>query len=58
VCNEEGGGFHFTKLAYPFAFDIYFVCISSYGFVFSFRAVSSRKAALSDVVDTCSPKNG
>jgi hypothetical protein len=35
-----------------FSFDIYFVCISSYEFVFSFRSVSSRKAALSDVVDT------
>lgn len=53
ACNEEGDGFHVNnKLAYAFAVDIYFVCISSYGFVFIFRSVSSRKDALSDVVDT------
>ena len=52
ACNEEGDGFHFNKLVYPFAVSIYFVFISSYRFVFSFRSVISRKAALSDVVDT------
>ena len=52
ACNEEGDWFHFNMLAYPFAVGIYFVCISSYGFLFSFRSVISRKTALSDVVDT------